>query len=254
MEREVKLNGKEVIGEKIMVKDKRRFTAEGELKEEARLAEEMQPEELKNDSSKASTETVGASELESTEIEKDSSQTTKVVETKAKSPEVIKLENELQQERNRREETEAKLLAVQARAEELIKRMEKETAEMRERIKRSLEERARETQFQFLKTLLPILDNLKLAIEHAEKNSSAENLLEGVKSTARAFEQALSSLGVEPIESIGSDFTPELHEAIDTIEVEPEREGKVTLEYQRGYKFGDKLLRPAKVQVGRSKK
>ncbi|GIU81528.1 MAG: hypothetical protein KatS3mg006_0592 [Pyrinomonadaceae bacterium] len=244
----MKLNGKETIEEKIMVKDKRRFNEEGELREEGRFVDDEKSENLDAGSGQVSTEKM-AEVAESESAESKS-------ELKQKSPEVIKLENELQQERARREAAEAKLLAVQARAEELIKRMEKETAEMRERIRRSLEDRAREAQFQFLKTLLPVLDNLKLAIEHAENSEtlSTENFLAGVKGTARAFEQALSSLGVEPIESIGADFTPELHEAVDTVEVEPEREGKVILEYQRGYKFGDKLLRPAKVQVGRSRK
>ena len=48
-------------------------------------------------------------------------------------------------------------------------------------------------------------------------------------------------------------FDPELHEAVDTIEVEPERDGIVTSEYSRGYKIGDRLIKPARVQVGRSK-
>lgn len=236
MEREIKFGREEIFEEKIMVKDKRRFNQEGELKEEFMEDSFRSKEESAGNTESAKSKSVNVAEAES-----------------SKSAEVIKLENELHQERTRREAAEAKLLAVQSKAEELIKRMEKETAEMRERIKKSLEERARESQIQFLKTLLPILDNLKLAIEHAEKNPSAESLLEGVKGTARAFEQILSNLGVEPIESVGSEFTPELHEAIDTVEVEPEKEGKVTLEYQRGYRFGDKLLRPAKVQVGRSK-
>ncbi len=207
--------------EEIKVKDKRRFTEEGELREDV-FSEE-------------STEKTAKTE-------------------QPKSVEVIKLENELKEERARREAAEAKLIAVQAKFEELVAKMEKETAEMRERIKKNLEERSQQAQFQFLKTLLPILDNLKLAIEHAEKESSLEKLIEGVKGTARSFEQTLTNLGVEPIPSVGSDFNPEVHEAIDTIEVEPDKEGKVTLEYQRGYKIGERLLRPAKVQVGKGSK
>jgi molecular chaperone GrpE (heat shock protein) len=48
------------------------------------------------------------------------------------------------------------------------------------------------------------------------------------------------------------DFDPELHEAVDMVGVEPENDGKIVSEYARGYKFGDKLLRPARVQVGRA--
>jgi molecular chaperone GrpE len=114
-----------------------------------------------------------------------------------------------------------------------------------------LEDRAKQGQFSFLTTLLPVLDNLNLAIGHAEKDLSLEHLLGGVKGTARSFEQALMSVGVEAVPSIGSDFNPELHEAIDMIETTAENDGKITAEYSRGYKFGEKLLRPARVQVGK---
>jgi molecular chaperone GrpE len=49
-----------------------------------------------------------------------------------------------------------------------------------------------------------------------------------------------------------SDFNPEIHEAIDMVETDAEKDGKITAEYSRGYKFGDRLLRPARVQVGKA--
>jgi molecular chaperone GrpE (heat shock protein) len=61
-------------------------------------------------------------------------------------------------------------------------------------------------------------------------------------------------MGVEPIAAVGAQFDPEMHEAVDTIPVEPEREGVVTAEYSRGYKMNDRLLRPARVQVGRAER
>lgn len=117
---------------------------------------------------------------------------------------------------------------------------------------KTLEDRAQQAQFNFLTTLLPVLDNLNLAIAASEKDSSPEVLLGGVKGTARSFEQALISVGVEAVPSIGADFDPEVHEAIDMTDVDAENEGKVTAEYSRGYKFGDRLLRPARVQVGKA--
>ena len=168
-----------------------------------------------------------------------------------KSAEVIRLEAELQTEKERREAAEAKLVGVQTKFEEAKNNLEKETQEMRQRLMKTLEDRAKQSQSNFISTLLPVLDNLSLAINHAEKDSSLENLIGGVKGTARSFENALRAIGVEPIEVIGSDFNPELHEDIDLVAVEPERDGKIISEYQRGYKFGDKLLRPAKVQVGK---
>ncbi len=171
---------------------------------------------------------------------------------KVKSPEVIKLENDLKDEKTRRESAEAKLVGVQKKFDEIKSQMERETAEMRQRLMKTLEDRAKQGQFNFLTTLLPVLDNLNLAINASETDASFEHLLEGVKGTARSFEQALTSVGVEPIASVGENFNPEQHEAVDMIPVESEVDEKITAEYARGYKFGDKLLRPARVQVGRS--
>ena len=170
---------------------------------------------------------------------------------KVKSAEVVKLENELKDERIRREAAEAKLIGVQAKFDEVTAQMERETQEMRQRLMKTLEDRAKQGQFNFLTTLLPVLDNLNLAIDHAEKDSSLEHLLGGVKGTARVFEQALMSVGVAAVPSISTDFNPEIHEAIDMVETEAESDGKITSEYSRGYKFGEKLLRPARVQVGK---
>lgn len=171
---------------------------------------------------------------------------------KVKSSAVVKLENELRDERVRRESSEAKLVGVQKKFDEIKSQMERETAEMRQRLMKTLEDRAKQGQFNFLTTLLPVLDNLNLAINASETDASFEHLLEGVRGTARSFEQALTSVGVEPIASVGASFNPEMHEAVDMIPVKPEHDDEITAEYARGYKFGDKLLRPARVQVGKA--
>lgn len=171
---------------------------------------------------------------------------------KVKSPEVVKLENELKNERTRREAAEAKLVGVQAKFDEMKTQMERETQEMRQRLMKTLEDRAKQGQFNFLTALLPVLDNLNLAIDHAERDASFENLVIGVKGTARSFEQSLTNVGVEAVPATGADFDPELHEAVDTTEADADDDGKITAEYSRGYKLGDKLLRPARVQVGKA--
>jgi molecular chaperone GrpE len=168
-----------------------------------------------------------------------------------KSAEVIKLETDLKAETERRKAAELKLVSVQAKFDEAKNNLEKETQEMRQRLMKTLEDRAKQGQSNFIMTLLPVLDNLHLAIDHAEKDSSLENLMGGVKGTARSFENALREVGVEAVASVGAIFDPQLHEAIDMIEVKPEEDGKITSEYSRGYKFGEKLLRPSKVQVGK---
>jgi molecular chaperone GrpE len=169
-----------------------------------------------------------------------------------KSAEVIALENALKDERTRREAAEMKLVEVQKRFDEAKNNLEKETAEMRERMRKTLEERAKQGQSNFITTLLPVLDNLNLAINAAQKDFSLENLIGGVKGTARSFEQALMSVGVAAVPSVGETFNPEMHEAIDMVATAPENDGKITAEYSRGYKFGERLLRPARVQVGRA--
>lgn len=171
----------------------------------------------------------------------------------AKSARELQLESQLKAETERREAAEAKLVGVQAKFEEAKAGLEKETAEMRTRLMKTLEDRAKQGQFDFLTTLLPVLDNLNRAIDASEQDPSLDHLRDGVKGTARSFEQALMSVGVEAVPAVGATFDPEVHEAIDMAEVDPEMDGKVTAEYSRGYKLGDRLLRPARVQVGRGR-
>jgi molecular chaperone GrpE (heat shock protein) len=169
-----------------------------------------------------------------------------------KSAKEIELEARLKAEIERREAAESKLVGVQAKFEEAKANLEKETADMRMRLMKTLEDRGKQAQFNFLTTLLPVLDNLNFAVAASEKDPSLDHLRNGVIGTARSFESALLSVGVEPVASIGMKFDPELHEAVDMKAVEPEDDGKIVAEYSRGYKFGDKLLRPARVQVGKA--
>lgn len=168
-------------------------------------------------------------------------------------PIVAKLEGEVAVERQRREAAEHKLIGVQAKFDELRAQMERETAEMRQRLQRHNEQRMQIEKSEFLTSLLPVLDNLNLAVKAGETDTSFEHLFTGVKGTARMFEQTLQALGVEPIVAVGADFDPELHEAVEMVEADEENDGKITAEFSRGYKFGERLLRPARVQVGKAK-
>jgi len=148
---------------------------------------------------------------------------------------------------------EHKVQDIQSRFEQLKSQLQRETDETRQRLNKAADERARREKVDFISSLLPVADNLNRAIAAAESGGSLDVLLNGVKGTAAGFENALVSAGVEAVPSVGAQFDPELHEAVDTIEVEPERDGIVTSEYSRGYKIGDRLIKPARVQVGRSK-
>ncbi|HTH50679.1 MAG TPA: nucleotide exchange factor GrpE [Pyrinomonadaceae bacterium] len=203
---------KEEANGKIPVRDKRRFNADGEQVREDEPAVDAKP-------TKSAAETA--------------------------------LEQQLASERERREAAEAKLVGVQAKFEEAKAALERETADMRDRLRRTLDDKAKQEQFNFLTTLLPVLDNLNLAIQASETDPDVAHLRDGVVGTARSFEQALMSVGVQHVASVGEVFNPELHEAVDMKQVAAEDDGKITAEYSRGYRFGDRLLRPARVQVGR---
>jgi len=147
---------------------------------------------------------------------------------------------------------EQKLVEVQARFEQLRTQLQRETDETRQRLNRAADERAGREKISFISTLLPLADNLQRAIEAGEQHGSLESVLEGVRSTASSFEAALAAAGVKPIVAVGQPFDPEMHEAVDTIEVAPEQDGLITAEYGRGYQIGERLLLPARVQVGRA--
>ncbi len=141
---------------------------------------------------------------------------------------------------------------VQSRFQQLRGQLQQETDETRQRLNRAADERAQREKANFIAALLPVLDNLQRATEAADSGGSSELIGEGVRRTAESFENALAAAGVDPIKSVGELFDPELHEAVDTIEVEPEQEGEVISEYSRGYRLGERLLRPAHVKVGRA--
>jgi molecular chaperone GrpE len=100
--------------------------------------------------------------------------------------------------------------------------------------------------------LLPVIDDLYRAIQAAEEGADRDAMVEGIRRIAGSFESALAAANVEPIPAVGETFDPELHEAVDTASVDPEDDGKVLEEYTRGFRAGDRLLRPARVRVGRA--
>ena len=152
----------------------------------------------------------------------------------------------------RTQAAEKQVQEVQSRFDQLRQQLQRETDETRQRLNRSADERAAGEKAKFIALLLPVLDDLNRAIESATDSTSREVLLEGIRSIAASFQAALTSAGVEPIESVGEEFNPELHEAVDTEETDGEMDGRVIGEYSRGFRMGDRLLRPARVKVGRS--
>ena len=141
---------------------------------------------------------------------------------------------------------------VQARFDQLRQQLQRETDETRQRLNRAADERAAVEKANFISALLPVLDDLNRAIEAVSENTTRATMLEGIRSIATSFQSALTSAGVEPLAAVGEEFNPELHEAVDTAETDGDMDGRVIQEYSRGFRMGERLLRPARVKVGRA--
>ncbi len=104
-----------------------------------------------------------------------------------------------------------------------------------------------------VKDLLPVVDNLERAIEHAEASSGAdfEGMLQGVELVRRELLGALAKHGVEGIEAEGEAFDPNVHEALAQVEEPNVEAGRVARVLQKGYRLRDRLLRPARVMVSK---
>jgi molecular chaperone GrpE len=142
---------------------------------------------------------------------------------------------------------------VQARFDQLRQQLQRETDETRQRLNRSADERSAGQVAKFITSLLPVMDDLNRAIDAASGEDTLQPpILEGLRGIAASFQSALTNAGVESIVSVGEQFDPELHEAVDTEETDSDMDGKVIAEYSRGYRLGERLLRPARVKVGRA--
>ncbi|MET0623509.1 MAG: nucleotide exchange factor GrpE [Pyrinomonadaceae bacterium] len=153
----------------------------------------------------------------------------------------------------RAQAAEQKTADVQSRFEQVRAELKRETDELRQRLARNADERVTREKAAFISSLLPVIDNLQRAVEAAAAGGAQGSLLDGLRGTISGFENALAQAGAEPVDAMAQPFDPELHEAVDTLEVEPELDGTVTAQYGRGYRLGTQLLRPARVQVGRAK-
>ena len=116
----------------------------------------------------------------------------------------------------------------------------------RRRIAREQEGAREEGRRDTLLRLLPALDTLERALATGSKDMA---FYEGVAATHRLFLTALRDLGVEPIESEGRRFDPNVHEAVGTVATEGVEPGTVAHEVRRGWRLGDELLRAAQVVV-----
>jgi molecular chaperone GrpE len=143
---------------------------------------------------------------------------------------------------------------VKAERDQLLDRLARLQAEFDNARKREARERAEFRDYatgNAVEQFLPVIDNFQLALN---ASGSAEQLRSGVELIVKQMEEALRSLNVVPVETVGQEFDPRVHEALGTVESEDIPDQQIVDEIRRGYRIRERLLRPALVRVAHNSK
>ncbi len=151
--------------------------------------------------------------------------------------ELKKLQRYIEEEKKRNEEITVKLKYLQADFENYRKRIDREIKEIEEF-----------SNYNLIKKLLPTLDELELAIRIAEERNEKSSILEGVKIAYKNLLSALETEGLRRIEALGKEFDPNLHEAVEKVQGNGER-NVVIDEIRPGYLYKEHVIRPSLVKV-----
>lgn len=144
------------------------------------------------------------------------------------------------------------LKKLQAERDALYDRLARQQAEFENLRKRTEKEKQEFREFSLadvLRSMLPILDNFNLALR---VQGSGDDLRKGVDLIRKQMEDTLIKMGLQPVVSVGQPFDPRFHEAIEMVETRDIKDNHVMEELQTGYKFKERLLRPAMVRVARN--
>jgi len=117
----------------------------------------------------------------------------------------------------------------------------------RRRVERDRSAAARSDKRQLILQLLEVLDGFDRALQHM--GDAPSSVSEGLQLLQRKLLSVLEAQGVTPLQSLGETFNPEFHDAIGTVRNDDLESGTVAEEMQRGYRWGDDVLRPARVRV-----
>jgi molecular chaperone GrpE len=143
----------------------------------------------------------------------------------------------------------AELQQVKGERDQLLDRLARLQAEFDNARKREAKERQDARDYVVSSTVEPflgVMDNFQLALK---AEGSLEQLRAGVELILKQMEDALKSLNVVPVESVGAQFDPRVHEALASVETKEFPDHQVLEEIRRGYKVREKLLRPALVKI-----
>lgn len=146
------------------------------------------------------------------------------------------------------------LTEAQVEARENYERFLRERAELENFKRRMQREKADALRFAtepLIRELLPVVDNLERAVEHA--TADGQSLLDGVRLVLKSLVDVLDRHGVKRIDAVGESFDPSRHEAMAQVESTEHEPNQVVEQHHRGYVLHDRLLRPALVTVSRRK-
>lgn len=118
----------------------------------------------------------------------------------------------------------------------------------KKRVEQERGETARFASGSLVQSLLPVLDDLERALENVPEELADDGWVDGINLIYRKFMTILEEIGVCHIQAVGEEFDPHVHDCVLVGEGE---EGKVLEEFQKGYRLHDRVLRPARVKVGR---
>ena len=147
-----------------------------------------------------------------------------------------------------------RLATLQRERDEYYDRLLRKTAEFdnyRKRIERERREQADQAVVDLLQELLLVVDDFDLALT-VEANDAGSAFIKGIELIHAKLHDLLRKNGIRPIEAIGEDFDPNLHQAVVHEPSPGHREGEIIEELRRGYTIGDRLLRPAMVKVAKA--
>ena len=104
-----------------------------------------------------------------------------------------------------------------------------------------------------IKDILPTVDSMERALEHASNSDDFEAFVNGLRLIRNTFISVLGKHSVEEIDAIGKDFDPNFHEAMMQVEGKKKEDNKVVEEFEKGYLLNGRLLRPSKVSISKNK-
>jgi len=123
---------------------------------------------------------------------------------------------------------------------------------LRKRSQREKEELAKFGNETILREILPVVDNLERAVDHAVQDEGASGLLEGVQMTLNQFATVLEKFNVVPVAALGEPFDSAVHQAMGQMETSDYPPNTVAQEMQKGYLLNERLLRPSLVMVAKA--